>query len=228
MHDSDLDMLQLSDSIFPTGLFATSNGLESLFLDKKVTTAKELTELNRVFIEQQVGPCDCVALSSAYGHCILSDYEKLKETDGICVSLKTIKETRDAAVRSGIQLVKCVKEFQRDGMLDRYHAGILDEDVSGVYPVSFAVCCHALGIKREKSMLMLCYGFVASSVGAALRLGMIQHLEAQGIIHRLKPPILRTVRENSGKSIGEIWQFLPQAEIGQMDHERMDSKMFIT
>ena len=32
----DLHVMQLSDSFFPTGLFATSNGLETLFFDKKI------------------------------------------------------------------------------------------------------------------------------------------------------------------------------------------------
>ena len=34
----ELDVMQLSDSFFPTGLFTTSNGLENLFLNKKVVT----------------------------------------------------------------------------------------------------------------------------------------------------------------------------------------------
>jgi len=75
---------------------------------------------------------------------------------------------------------------------------------------------------------MLLYGFVASNVGAALRLGMIQHFESQKIIHYLKPLIVKVAKENSNKTIAEMWQFFPQIEIYQMSHEKMDSKMFIT
>ena len=76
--------------------------------------------------------------------------------------------------------------------------------------------------------MMILYGFTVGIVGAALRLGLIQHLEGQKIIHSIKPIISQTVKEYSNKSLLEIWQFAPQADIFQMSHEKMDSKMFIT
>jgi len=33
--EQELGVMQLSDSFFPTGIFATSNGLEYLFTEKK-------------------------------------------------------------------------------------------------------------------------------------------------------------------------------------------------
>ncbi len=65
-------------------------------------------------------------------------------------------------------------------------------------------------------------------VGAALRLGLIQHFEGQIIIHSIKPIISQTIKEYSSKSLIEMWQFAPQVDIIQMSHEKMDSKMFIT
>ena len=225
----ELDVMQLSDSFFPTGLFTTSNGLENLFLNKKITTANELTEFNRVYLEQQLGPSDCIALANAHNFAKSLNYKQIKELDSICSSIRTIKETREASFRSGIQLTRCVKEFQdNDKLLNWYYDEIQNGSVTGVYPISFAICCNALGIKKEQSMLMLLYGFVVSNVGAALRLGMIQHFEGQKIIHNLKPLMTKIVKENSNKTIEEMWQFSPQIEINQMYHEEMDSKMFIT
>ena len=77
-------------------------------------------------------------------------------------------------------------------------------------------------------MIMFLYGFIVMMTGAALRLGLIQHLEGQKIIHELKPVISQTVKEYSNKSLFEMWQFAPQIDIVQMSHEKMDSKMFIT
>ena len=39
---------------------------------------------------------------------------------------------------------------------------------------------------------------------------------------------LSTLKENSNKSLFDMWQFAPQFDIIQMSHEKMDSKMFIT
>jgi len=224
----DLGLMQLSDSFFPTGLFAASNGLESLFVNEKITTPSELIEFNRVCIQQQVGPLDCVVAANACDFAARSDYEKITELDSVCSAIRTVKETREASFRSGIQLARCVKEFQESGPLSWYCGEIRNSNVTGVYPVSFGLCCNAMGIKRQRASLMLLYGFVVSNVGAALRLGMIQHFEGQEIIHALKPLMAGVAEESSGRTVQEIWQFSPQIEINQMSHEGMDSKMFIT
>jgi len=39
---SDLSLMQISDSFFPTGLYTMSNGLETLFSEKRITGMDEL------------------------------------------------------------------------------------------------------------------------------------------------------------------------------------------
>jgi len=72
------------------------------------------------------------------------------------------------------------------------------------------------------------YGFAVSIVGAAMRLGILQHFEGQKIIHELRPVILATVLENIDRPISNMWQFAPILDILQMKHEALGSKMFIT
>ena len=221
--------MQLSDSFFPTGIYATSNGLEFLFIEKKIHGMEDLIKLIEINITQQIGPSDCVALGNAFDSSNKHDFDQVIKTDNIIFATKSIKEIRDASVRSGIQLIKCVTEFVKyDKILNQYKDNIIKNKVHGVFPVAFAVCCNALKIKKEKSMMMMLYGFIVGIVGAALRLGLIQHFEGQKIIHSMKPIISHTVKEYLNKSILEIWQFAPQIDIIQMSHEKLHSKMFIT
>lgn len=225
----DLHMMQLADSFFPTGLFTASNGLEALFADRKVTGGAELLDYTRIALEYQLGPCDCVAFSGAYEAAAVSDHDEIARLDSMLCSLKTVKEAREAAIRSGKQLVRCAGEFLEHGaVLGEYGRRVSDGRATGIYPVSLAVCCHALGIQKSSALLMFLYGFVVSNVGAALRLGIIQHFEGQKIIHQLKPDMARIVQEYSDKTAADIWQFAPQSEIFQMRHEMMDAKMFVT
>ena len=227
--EKELGELQLSDSFFPTGIFAASNGLEFLFTERKIRNASDLAEIIRVNITQQIGPSDCVALSNTFNEIDKGNFEEIIRTDQVLFSTKSIKENRDASVRSGVQLVKCVCEFiKNDEILSQYQESLIKNKVHGVFPIAFAICCNALQIKKEKSMIMFLYGFIVMMTGAALRLGLIQHLEGQKIIHELKPVISQTVKEYSNKSLFEMWQFAPQIDIVQMSHEKMDSKMFIT
>jgi len=227
--EQELGVMQLSDSFFPTGIFATSNGLEFLFTEKKIQGMKDLLKIIRISMIQQIGPSDCVALANAIDSSDKNDFDKVIEADNIVFATKPIKEIRDASVRSGVQLIKCVSEFVNDNkILNQYKDNITKNNAYGVFPVAFGVCCNALKIKKEKSMIMMLYGFTVGIVGAALRLGIIQHLEGQKIIHSIKPIISQTIKEYSNKSLLEMWQFAPQVDIVQMSHEKMDSKMFIT
>ena len=227
--EQELGVMQLSDSFFPTGIFTTSNGLEFLFKEKKITGMIDLIEMIRINIIQQIGPSDCVALSNAFDSANKFDFDKVIEADSIVFATKPIKEIRDASVRSGIQLIRCVAEFVKDEkILNQYQKKIIKNEAHGIFPVAFAICCNALKIKKEKSMMMMMYGFTVGIVGAALRLGLIQHFEGQKIIHSIKPIISQTIKEYSNKSLVEMWQFAPQMDIVQMSHEKMDSKMFIT
>jgi urease accessory protein len=227
--EQELGVMQLSDSFFPTGIFATSNGLEFLFTEKKIQGMTDLIEMVRTNIIQQIGPSDCVALANAFDSASKHDFDKVCEVDNIVFATKLIKEIRNASVRSGVQLIKCVSEFVKDDeILNQYKNNIIKNKSYGIFPVAFAICCNALKIKKEKSMMMFLYGFTVGIVGAALRLGLIHHFEGQKIIHSIKPIISKTVKEYSNKSLFEIWQFTPQIDIVQMSHEKMDSKMFIT
>lgn len=222
-----LGVMQLSDSFFPTGIYATSNGLEFLFAEKKIFGMTNVIEIIRTNIISQIGPSDCVALANVFDS--VNSFDKIIQIDSIAFATKSVKEIRDASVRSGIQLVKCVTEFvKNDKIINQYQKCIIENKVRGIFPVAFAICCNALKINKEKSMMMLLYGFTVGMVGAALRLGLIQHLQGQKIIHAIKPIITQTIKENSKKSLEEMWQFAPHMDIIQMSHEKMDSKMFIT
>lgn len=223
-----LGIMQLSDSFFPSGLYATSNGLEILIHDRKIKNANELRELIKVFQRQQVGPADCVALCNTYDFIESNNFEKIFQADKTLYAMKLVKEIRETSTRAGIQLIKCIKSFKDDKFLKLYSDSITKGDCSGVYPVSFAIAANSLGIKKQQAATMLLYGFMVSVVGAALRMGIIEHFEAQKIIDELKNEISNTVQKNIKKNLDEMWQFAPDLDIVQISHEKMNQKMFIT
>jgi urease accessory protein len=143
--------------------------------------------------------------------------------------MKLIQEIRETSTRSGTQLLRCMSYFITDNeLLNKYQEAIKNRQASGVYPVALAVASSTLNIPKRKAGLMMIYAFSVSIVGAALRLGMLQHFDGQRIIHELKPNILETVNNNIDRPLMSMWQFAPGIDIVQITHERMGSKMFIT
>ena len=175
MSTNELSMLQLSDSFFPTGMYATSSGLEALFYsNRKITDADGLREMIKVYLECQLGPADCTALGNAYENAQRKDLQKLLEVDNKLFSLKLIEEVRSASTRSGTQILKCVISFiPNNDIMNRYQEAIKQGRASGVYPVALAVISNTFGISKYSACLLMLYGFSVSLVGAALRLGTL-------------------------------------------------------
>ena len=63
---SDLTLMQLSDSFFPSGLYTMSNGLETLFDEKRMSSENDVYDFLELVLEQQLGPADSVALSNTF------------------------------------------------------------------------------------------------------------------------------------------------------------------
>ena len=225
---SDLSMMQLSDSFFPTGMYSMSNGLEAIFYSGKKMKAEELLELIATLIQYQIGPADCTALGNAYEHAAKFNLPELLEVDRAIFSMKLVQEIRDASIRSGTQLVRCIRSFSDNRILCQYEDAIRSGRAFGPYPVALAVAANAFLIPKRKAALMMLYSFSVSIVGAALRLGMLQHFDGQKVIDQLKPPILKVIKENINRPLEGMWQFAPSIDIIQISHERMNSKMFIT
>jgi urease accessory protein len=226
-----LGTLQLADSFFPTGMYTTSHGLEALLYTKrlKITHPGELQEMIKDYLECQIGPADCTALGNSYSCSERNDLNGLHEIDGTIFSMKLVKEIRDASTRSGTQLIRCLVSFvTKDELLKKFNESIKAGLATGVYPVALAIACKALDISRNNAGLVMLYGFTVSVVGAALRLGMLQHYDGQRIIHQLKPDILRIVRNCIDRPLASMWQFAPAIDILQIKHEGLSSKMFIT
>jgi urease accessory protein len=226
-----ISALQLSDSFFPTGMYTTSNGLEALFYKKqrKLYSPNELLEMIKAYLECQIGPADCTALGNSYDCSKRKDVGALVEIDRMIFSMKLIRDIREASARSGGQLIRCLVSFiTNNEVLNSFNEMIKTGGATGVYPVAFAIACNALEISKKNAGLSMLYSFTVSMVGAALRLGMLQHYDGQRIIHELKPDISEIVEKCIERPLSSMWQFAPGIDIIQVKHERMNSKMFIT
>jgi urease accessory protein len=225
---SNLSLMQLSDSFFPSGLYTMSNGLETFFDEKRVSSQNDISNLLEIILEQQLGPADSVALSNAYDCAKNDDVLGIIKCDNILNSMKLIQESRAASCRAGSQMIKCISAIFSNDLLKTYSEKISKNESSGTHPVVLGVCSFVMGVKKEQTKQMMMYGFCVSVTGAALRLGIIDHIQSQKILHEIKPKIQEILEKFSNTKIDDCWQFSPKYDLIQMTHENKFSKMFIT
>ena len=225
---SNLSLMQLSDSFFPSGLYTMSNGLETFFDEKRVSSQNDISDFLEIILEQQLGPADSVALSNAYDCAKNDDILGIIKCDNILNSMKLIQESRAASCRAGSQMIKCISAIFSNDLLKTYSEKISKNESSGTHPVVLGVCSFVMGVKKEQTKQMMMYGFCVSVTGAALRLGIIDHIQSQKILHEIKPKIQEILEKFSNTKIDDCWQFSPKYDLIQMTHENKFSKMFIT
>ena len=62
-------------------------------------------------------------------------------------------------------------------------------------------------------------------LGAAVRLGLVGHMDAQRILVTVREAVVEILREVA-PPIGEMTAFTPEAEIAAMRHETAETRLF--
>jgi urease accessory protein len=225
MNNYEFHMMQLSDSLFPSGTFGFSGGLESFVKSKRIRTATDVLAFIRQQLKFQIIPCDCTVLQACFDYARRGDVAGIIEADGTYFSLKLVRDVRTASTRSGTQLLRTLVGISKDALAIKFQRTVAKSRSPGTYPACLAVAAFALHIPKESAVRMMLYSYCASIVGSAIRLGTISHFEGQEILTALANNVNSLV---PSIRLDEVWQLNPLAEILQMRHEQDEFRMFIT
>jgi len=222
-----LNALQVSDSFFPTGRYTLSHGFEA-FVQAGLTSKEDLEALLRDYLENVLGPADGVALSHAHRVAEGRDLGRLLEVDRRLLAMKLIRETREASRRVGRRILTTAIALNPDSLLVEYRLAVDAGACPGNAAVVLGAVAAALGIARREALLIELYTFSTSLLGAAMRLIRLDHEEAQRILARLQPLMVRVVQVNIDKCLEEMRAFAPLIDIMGMAHERARIRLFIS
>jgi urease accessory protein len=219
--------LQLSDSAFPSGLYTLSHGLEA-YAQAGLLHGGELQALISDLLLGGIAPADGVALVSAHRAVLTGDPELAAEADLRLDATKLTREARVASRRTGKQFLGLASTLFEHPLLAEHARRVTSGDLPGNHAVALGLAKAVLGVNREHALAGELFTFTAGCVSAAIRLSLIDHREAQRLLHELKPVILRAVAENAGRDVHEIASSLPLADLLATHHERAEVRLFIS
>ncbi len=222
-----LSALQFSDSFFPTGLYTLSHGFEA-FVQAGLASKSDVEALLRDYLENVLGPADGVALSHAHCAVEAQDLARLLEIDRRLFAMKLVREVREASRRVGKRILTTAIALVPERLLADYRAAVEAGAGPGNAAVALGAAAAILGIPRREALLIELYTFATSLLGAAMRLVRLDHEEAQVILGRVKPLMLRVAEENMDRSASEMRAFAPLIDIMAMGHERASVRLFIS
>ncbi len=217
-----LTLLQHGDSFFPSGAVSFSWGLEMLNNDHVITSIKELD----IFIENQLierwGPFERVVLTHAYNHA--DDIEHVIFIDKLVECMTLASELREGSKRLGSALLTTYQQLNNP-IADRYLKLSYEGKAPGHLPISQALVWNSLGLSRNSVLMLSAYNFCVSVLGAALRLGIVGHIDCQKSLTKFRQ-LITEILTWPIPDIEDIHAFTPFADIASMRHEYSDTRLF--
>ncbi len=236
---SSLLALQQADSFFPGGAVAWSWGLETLVADGRLgaTSAVALARRQRGvprdrsaqvngFVEGQLrhrwATFDRVFLSAAWH--AADSLQALSALDARIEALTLAEELRQGSRRLGQSLLG-VHVAMGTSSAEAYQQCIASGAAAGHLAVVQGLLWQRLGMDLDHCQLAAAHGLCTGLVSAAVRLGVMGHLDAQRILTDIQPLLLELLAQPV-PDLEDASGFTPMAEIAVMRHESQELRLF--
>jgi urease accessory protein len=223
---SALAVLQLSDSFFPTGMFAHSLGLEGMVRRGWVRSLDDLEQLLLAMLTHTVIPSDGVALVNAHRAVGLGDLDEMCAIDRRLFLMKAAPELRTASQQHGRRLLTETATFSDNQTLSEYRMRVTTRESPGTGAAAAGAVSRAVGIDVELAFAGYVHGYVTGLISAAIRLLPVSNSECQTVIHRLQPVISDQFGLIQNTSWHDMTSFSPELDIVSMGHVHDDLRMF--
>lgn len=217
-----LGALQHADSFFPGGGVAFSGGLETLHADREVTSAQQLADFVEGQLQHRWATCDAIALVAA--HRANGSLERIADVDAMFDAISLAMELREGSKRAGTSLLTVHARLGMPGAAE-YRVLISQRQAFGHLPVMQGLLWSTAGMTEDDCRAVSAHTLCTGLIGAALRLGMIGHLDAQKVLLRVRPMLVDLLRLPV-LDVDEMCAYMPATEIAVMRHEVQDSRLF--
>ncbi|GAA1935513.1 urease accessory protein UreF [Kitasatospora viridis] len=223
--DSLLVSLQLTDSAFPSGLYTLSHGLEG-YLQAKRVDQHTMPALLADLLRHSVGPADATALALAHRAAAERRWADVVEIDQRLFASKLNRELRQAATRTGRQLLDTARLALGGEELDRYAELVAQRRTPGCQAVAAGVAYAAGAVPVEQAVASDLFAFAVSFTSAALRLRLTDHRRAQVTLRSAAGVIAEVTGAALDRELADLGGCVPMADVMSGRHERAQARMF--
>ncbi|WP_414541876.1 urease accessory protein UreF [Nostoc sp. CCY0012] len=221
-----LALMQLSDSFFPSGSFTLSHGLECLVQDEQLHGCEDLQIFLRLLLRNKIGTTDLVALIHAYEGSASGDLAAVRQADTQLFAQTLVEKTRETQRKSGRALLMVASSTWKDSQLNTLNQDAVTGKIHCLHPVIFAVVGRVAGLSKGDTVLAFLHSFIAGLLGAAIRLSVVGHIQAQQVLLQLAPDIEAICKAAASISLNEMWSCTPFIDVAQMRHQKLSHRLF--
>lgn len=221
-----LAMMQLSDSFFPTGSFTLSHGLETLVQTGQVQSAADLQTFMQILLRNKVGVTDVVALLHGHRGITQNNLDLVRQADQELFVQTAIAKNRVTQRQSGRALLMVASQTWQDKRLTQLQKEAAQGTFNCLHPVIFGAIAAIAELSEKDSALAFIHGFVTGVLSAAIRLSVVGHIQTQQILHNLTSDIEVIWLKAQAIKLEHMWSCNPAITIAQMQHSKLNQRLF--
>lgn len=217
-----LTLLQHGDSFFPSGAVSFSWGVEMLINDNVIKSKNELDS----FIENQLiekwSPFDKNILAHSYSSA--DNIEDVIAIDQLVECMTLATELRQGSKRLGTALLSTFEKLNNKPA-KHYFTIVHKQKAYGHLSVAQGLIWKSIGLSKNYSLVLSAYTLCVSILSAALRLGLVGHLDCQKSLTKFRK-LIYELSILAIPDLHEIYSFTPYSDIASMRHEVTDTRLF--
>lgn len=218
-----LTLLQHGDSFFPSGSLVFSGGLETLAEEGRIGSADEVESFLRAQIHGRWADFDRAVVAGA--HEAAPDLAALAELDRLVEAQMLVRELREGSRMAGRALLGVHARLATAGAA-AYREKVGAGEAPGHVAVVQGLLWRAVGLASDDALRLSAHQLCVGLLGAALRLGLIGHIDVQRIFAALHGDIVSIIDGRPLPAPQETTAFCPEADIAVMRHEAASSRLF--
>ncbi|XP_077510409.1 uncharacterized protein LOC144121205 isoform X1 [Amblyomma americanum] len=221
--NSLLNLLQISDSAFPTGSFAHSGGLEAAYQRGFLTSSEKVQQFLLASLEN-AGAFSVPFIREAYRQWI--DLEAIRSLDRLLNASLNNHVANRASKQQGRSLIQTACATYRDPKLTEVQNWIYDGKLFGHQALMYGIVCAFLGVSEDQAAISFLFSSLRTMVAAGVRLGAVGTLEGQRMQFQLQLRIPEVVERHKERTSDSAANVFPLVDVMQSSHDQLFARMF--
>lgn len=221
-------LLQSSDSMFPSGAYAHSLGLEGAVEEGLVGDSGAYARYLEDFVVPQMVHLELPYAGFAYDAARANDLEGFCRLDREYGAMKATRELREASRNIGSQRLVLIQELWGDTFVSELSQAKRDGRLAGHETLVLGVQAARTGLSRADALASVYYLGLALLTNAVVKLVKIGQRRCQQILSEHLSRVDEMVERASRVEASDVGWFVPFLEVASARHETAYSRLFIS
>lgn len=220
-----LQMIQVSDSLFPIGAFTLSNGLETFVCNGRLKSNDDLQNYMDSYLS--ILPYnDLGVMMLAFKHADEEDY--ICQLDELSMVLKAPMEVRRGSQKLCSRFLKIWDKMRDYKRLEEYQKMINEGKSQGNHSIAVGLYAVEVGLTREDAAAIYSYSLLSAIVTNAVKTVPLSQIAGQKILNSAIGKIEECVKKASSIIMDDLGIGGTEFDIAAMNHECLYSRLYMS